>query len=208
MSYTGKPGRVIVLNGPSSSGKSTFCKALQSLLLETRGESWWHVQMDAFAAMLPALPLPDWAKTDPADVGRFLSGWYGCIRALALAGNDVIAEAGFLEMDWLLEQIEALDGIEALYVGVFCPLEEVERREIKRGDRAIGYSRGQYDRVHLHGPYDVEVDTSILGPEEVAQVIKAALDTPPAPSAFRRIWGDREPALKPSGSASAGPACP
>ena len=39
MSYLGKPGRVIVLNGPSSSGKSTFCKALQSLLLETRGEA-------------------------------------------------------------------------------------------------------------------------------------------------------------------------
>ena len=188
MSYSGKPGRVVVLNGPSSSGKSTFCKVLQTLLLETRGESWWHVQMDAFAAMLPSIPPPEWAQTDPADVGRFLSGWYGSIRALALAGNDVIAEAGFLEMAWLLEQIETLDGIEALYVGVFCPLEEVERREKKRGDRAIGYSRGQYDRVHLHGPYDVEVDTSVLGPQEVAEVIAAALAAPPAPPAFRRIW--------------------
>ena len=193
MSYSGEPGRVIVLNGPSSSGKSTFCKALQALLLETRGESWWHVPMDAFAAMLPALPPPDWAKTDPADVGRFLSGWflsgwYGSLRALALAGNNIIAEAGFLEMAWLLEQIEALDRIEALDVGVFCPLEEVERRERKRGGRALGYSRGQYDRVHLHGPYDVEVDTSVLRPEEVAEVIAKALDAPPVPTAFSRIW--------------------
>ena len=198
MSYQGKPGRVIVLNGPSSSGKTTFCKALQALLLETRGEHWWHVQMDAFAAMLPALPPPDWAKTDPADVGRFLSGWYGSIRALALAGNNVIAEAGFLEMAWLLEQIEALDGIEALYAGVFCPLEEVERRERTWGDRAIGYSRGQYDRVHLHGPYDVEVDTSVLGPEAVAEVIAKALAAPPVPSAFSRI-GERERAGQASG---------
>lgn len=187
MSYSGEPGRVIVLNGPSSSGKSTFCKALQALLLETRREHWWHVQMDAFAAMLPTLPPPDWAQTDPADVGRFLSGWYGCLRALALAGNNIIAEAGFLEMAWLLEQIETLDGIEALYVGVFCPLEEVERRERKRGDRAIGYSRGQYDRVHLHGPYDVEVNTSVLGPGEVAEVIAQALEAPPVPAAFVRI---------------------
>ncbi len=191
MSYQGKPGRVIVLNGPSSSGKSTFCKALQTLMWEA-GEYWWHVQMDAFAAMLPVRPTPDGPTIDPMDVGRFLSGWYGCIRALALAGNDVIAEAGFLEMDWLLEQIEALDGIEALYVGVFCPLEEVERREIARGDRRIGYSRAQYDRVHLHGPYDVEVDTSVLGPEAVAEKIKAALAAPPVPSAFARIWAGHQ----------------
>jgi len=187
MSYSGEPGRVIVLNGPSSSGKSTFCKALQARLLETRGEHWLHVSMDAFATMLPTRPTPDGPTIDPVDVGRFLSGWYGCLRALALAGNNVIADAGFLEMDWLLEQIEALDGIAALYVGVHCPLEEVERREIARGDRRIGYSRAQYDRVHRHGPYDVEVDTSVLGPEAVAEVIQEALAAPPAPSALARI---------------------
>jgi len=120
-------------------------------------------------------------------VDRFLAGWYGCIRALALAGNSIIADAGFLEMAWLLTQIEALDGIEALYVGVRCPLAEVERREIARGDRAIGYARAQYDRVYQYGPYDVEVDTSVLGPEAIAAIIQRALAAPPAPSAFARI---------------------
>jgi len=181
------PGRVVVLNGPSSSGKSTLSRALQALLLEMKGEHWWHAQMDNLTAMLPVRPGADGPTTDPADVGKFLAGWYGCIRALALAGNSVIADAGFLQMDWLLAQIEALDGIEALYVGVRCPLDEVERREVARGDRKIGYARAQYDRVHRHGPYDVEVDTSVLGPEAIAELIKEALAAPPAPSAFARI---------------------
>jgi len=181
------PGRVVVLNGTSSAGKSTLSRVLQALLLETQGEHWWHAQMDNLTAMLPVRPGPHGPTTDPADVGKFVAGWYGCIRALALAGNSVIADAGFLQRDWLLAQIEALDGIEALYVGVRCPLAEVERREVARGDRKPGYARAQYDRVYQHGPYDVEVDTSVLGPEAIAAIIQAALAAPPAPSAFARI---------------------
>lgn len=184
-------GRVIVLNGPSSAGKSTFCKALQ----KTLDEYWWHVQMDTFTTMQPTWVMPEPAPGErphpswdhDTRLAGFLSGWYQCIRALALTGNNVIADAGFLKTEWLLEQIDALEGVTSLYVGVYCPLEEVERRELARGDRQPGYSRSQYDVVHNHGPYDVEVDTSILGPEEVAQVIKEALAAPPYPTAFSRI---------------------
>ncbi len=187
MSHAVAPGRVVVLNGASSSGKSTLSKALQALLLETEGEHWWHAQMDNLTAMLPVRPGADGPTTDPFDVGKFLAGWYGCIRALALAGNSVIADAGFLQIDWLLAQVEALDGIEALYVGVRCPLDVVERREIARGDHKPGYARAQYDRVYQHGPYDVEVDTSVLGPEAIAAIIQRALAAPPTPPAFARI---------------------
>lgn len=188
-------GRVIVLNGPSSAGKSTFCKALQTTL----DEYWWHVEMDAFTAMQPTWRVPDaWEPTPEerphpswnpdARLAGFLTGWYQCIRALALVGNNVIADAGFLKREWLHEQADALDGIAALYVGVYCPLEEVERREQARGDRKPGYARSQYDLVHRHGPYDITVDTSVLGPQEVAEVIKTALATPRvAPSAFELL---------------------
>lgn len=184
-------GKVIVLNGPSSAGKSTFSKALQ----KTLDEYWWHVPMDMFTTMQPTgvmtepapgeKPHPSW--NHEVRLARFLSGWYQCIRALALTGNNVIAEAGFLKIEWLLEQIDALDGIEALYVGVHCSLEEVERRELARKDRKPGYSRSQYHLVPLHGPYDVEVDTTVLGPDAVAQVIKKALAAPLVPSPFARI---------------------
>ncbi len=187
-------GRVIVLNGPSSAGKSTLCKALQTTL----DEYWWHMEMDTFTMMQPTWRVPEMWNPTPEErphpswdadtrLAGFLTGWYQCIRALALAGNNVLADAGFLKREWLHEQADALDGIDALYVGVYCPLDVVERREQARGDRQPGYSRSQYDLVHLHGPYDITVDTSVLGPQEVAEVIKAALGAPPVPSVFERL---------------------
>lgn len=184
-------GKVIVLNGPSSAGKTTFCRALQ----QTLDEYWWHVQMDTFTTMQPTWVMPEPAPGERVHptwehdlrLQRFLTGWYQSVRALALAGNNVIAEGGFLKREWLWEQAQALDGIESLYVGVFCPLEEIERRELARGDRKPGYARSQYDLVHQHGPYDVNVDTSVLDPAAVAQVIKDALVHPPQLSAMERI---------------------
>jgi chloramphenicol 3-O phosphotransferase len=43
--------------------------------------------------------------------------------------------------------------------------------------------------VHTPGIYDLEVDTSVLGPEACAAVIRWHLDHGPLPSAFRRLAG-------------------
>jgi len=41
--------------------------------------------------------------------------------------------------------------------------------------------------VHAPGIYDLEVDTSVLSPEECAGVIRQRLDDGPPPSAFQRL---------------------
>ncbi|MEV6151029.1 hypothetical protein AB0L53_11875 [Nonomuraea sp. NPDC052129] len=41
--------------------------------------------------------------------------------------------------------------------------------------------------VHAHGCYDVEVDTSVQRPTEVAELIVTALADPPVVSAFDRL---------------------
>ena len=41
--------------------------------------------------------------------------------------------------------------------------------------------------VHTPGIYDLEVDTSLLSPEECADVIRRRLDDGPPPSAFQRL---------------------
>ncbi len=41
--------------------------------------------------------------------------------------------------------------------------------------------------VHIPGIYDLEVDTSLLSPEECAEVIRRRLEDGPPPSAFERI---------------------
>ena len=86
-----------------------------------------------------------------------------------------------------MQLADALEGIDALCVGVYCPLEEAERREIARGDRQPGYSRSQFDLVHTHAPYDAAVDTLAQTTAEAISVIEALLASPPPVPFFARI---------------------
>jgi chloramphenicol 3-O phosphotransferase len=85
------PGRIIFLNGASSSGKSTLAKAMQQAL----PEPFLHVSSDHLVAsgMLPARrdldgPFAWWQQMRP----RFFDGFHRCLPALAAAGNDLIVE--------------------------------------------------------------------------------------------------------------------
>ncbi|HEX8971095.1 phosphotransferase-like protein [Oryzihumus sp.] len=78
-----------------------------------------------------------------------------------------------------------------VFVGVRCPLEETVAREAARGDRPIGQAASQFEQVHAHGVYDVEVDTSILSARQCAEKVKAHLAQPISPSAFARLLRSR-----------------
>jgi chloramphenicol 3-O phosphotransferase len=64
----------------------------------------------------------------------------------------------------------------------------LEQREHQRQDRTLGQARAQYDLVHAHGVYDLEVDTSLAGPEACAQQVIERLRAGP-PQAFRTLAG-------------------
>ena len=74
----------------------------------------------------------------------------------------------------------------AWLVGIRCPLEVLEERERARRDRTLGQARLQYNLVHAHGVYDVEVDTSSHTPEECAQIILQRLHAG-SPRAFSML---------------------
>jgi chloramphenicol 3-O-phosphotransferase len=85
------PGRIIFLNGASSSGKSSLAKALQ----QTLPEPFLHVSSDHLAAsgMLPARRGKDGPFAWQAQMRpRFFAGFHRCLPALAAAGNDLIVE--------------------------------------------------------------------------------------------------------------------
>lgn len=60
------------------------------------------------------------------------------------------------------------------FVGLFAPLDALEARERKRGDREIGLARWQYARVHCGIAYDLEIDTVTATPSESARIIQDA----------------------------------
>jgi chloramphenicol 3-O phosphotransferase len=164
---TGRVGRIILLNGASSAGKSTLSRAIQVAL----EEPFLHCSSDILAVGLPARrdshgPFVWWGNVRP----RFFAGFHGCVAALALAGNDLIVEHIIEFPEWRTDLSKLLLPFDVFLVGVHCSLGEIERRERARGDRRIGEGREhvEVDRIHDFGPYDFEIDTTDRDPSEVA----------------------------------------
>lgn len=91
--------------------------------------------------------------------------------AIANSGADLILDEVVLRKDLLEDWQQALAGLDVLWVGVHCKLEELERREVARGDRIHGQARGQFDLVHQGFDYNLEIDTTEVPPDVSAQTI-------------------------------------
>ncbi len=177
-------GKIILVNGASSSGKSTLCRALQSTL----DAPFWHFSIDHLIA---SKALPDariksgdfqWAEMRP----HFFEGFHRCLPALAESGNNLIVEHIVETEDWMRRLIHLLSPFDVFFVGLHCPLPELERREVERGDRRIGEARTDYETTHKFGIYDVEVDSTESLDSNVATVI-SAWNVRSRPSAFDKM---------------------
>lgn len=184
-------GTIVILNGTSSSGKTSIVKALQTLLDEPHLDAG----IDRFIWMLPKryLDRPLWdevlglASRAGTAGHRLISGMHHAIVEIAAAGNNVIADHVLVEPAWLDECVRLFSPLNAYFVGVRCPIEVLEERERSRKDRTLGQARAQYGLVHAHGIYDVEVDTSLLNPEECARQIIARMEDGSGPGAFKQL---------------------
>jgi len=178
-------GRILLLNGASSAGKSTLARALQSRL----PQPFWHWSIDHLlaAGVLPRERIAagefDWKAMRPG----FFGGFHRTIPALAEAGNDLIVEHIVESADAMRSLVDLLAPFDVFYVGVRCPLPELERRELQRGDRRIGSAREDDASTHGFGEYDVEVDSTRATPDELAAVVLAAWHARRAPGAFARM---------------------
>lgn len=181
-------GKIILLNGASSAGKTSIVRALQPIL----DEAYLEAGIDKFLFMLPHdyLMKPHlWHNVigyEKADNGDLLPtvGWHGhqlmrgmhrSITALAQTGNNVVADHVLLHPSWLDDCLQVFAGCDVLFVGVKCPLKVLEAREKDRGDRTLGQAAGQAGIIHHRCIYDLEVDTSQLSAAECAEQIKAQL---------------------------------
>ena len=179
-----KTGKVIIINGPSSSGKSTLALALQrqfdipflrfsfDVFLENHVLPWDQINGGAFS----------WSSIRPA----VFNGIHRCIPALATAGNNLIFDHIIETEIWMEELVQLLKGLDVFFVGLHCSLEELERREIQRGDRRIGEARADLETVHTFGPYDLELNSE-NSIEENTKVLIAAWKKRQHPSAFEKM---------------------
>ncbi len=196
-----KPGRIVLLNGASSAGKTTTARALQQML-ET---PWLRTGIDQFWSMIDERWIEMGARAHEGILWRFVeegeapptvritlgpwgkrlvAGMHHAVAALARAGNNLVVDDVLVDPTWLVGWLDAQEGLSVLFVGLRCPLEVLEQRERIRGSRRTGEARGQFQIVHSHCLYDLEIDTSRADPSRCAQLIRDRLYRGPAPEAF------------------------
>jgi len=178
------PGRVVLLHGTSSSGKTTVARAVQAL----SDEPWVRLGIDAFWNALDERWMEHglraaegfaWlenARIVPGPVGqRLAAGMRAAVAACARAGNDMLVDDVFVDPDWLEGWRSELKDVECLLVGVVAPLDVLEQRESARGNRIAGEARFQFHAIHSGIEYDITVDTARQSPEDCARAILSAL---------------------------------
>lgn len=180
---------ILFLNGTSSAGKTTVARAFQKL---------WHdpvlyASIDSFIFMFADHVLKN-DELRKVALWPLISAFNKSLPNIAATGFPVIIDYVMESRVWLDECLESLQDYEVYFIGVKCPLEELERREIARGDRQIGFARWQHERVHCYGPYDLEIDTSTHSPEECATQLRDLLLSGKSPQAFDRLRVQQIPA--------------
>ena len=175
-------GRVILLNGPSSSGKSTLGRAMLPLL----DEPWFFVPVDAVSGLRSTVyrRLLDDAALQ-SMLTRTRRGYHRTVAALASTGNDVIMDYPLSEPWRLADLLVVLDGYDVTLVDVVCSTKELERRERARGNRPLGLASSQ--AVYEHADRDLTVDTTTASPEECAEGVVSRLAALTGPKAFERL---------------------
>ena len=176
------PGRIIFLNGTSSSGKSSIARELLDILDDG---VFFHLSVDDFNSMRTRRELGP--REFDAALRRTRLGFHRSIAAMAEVGNDLVVDHVLSEPWRLADCLTVLPPEDVLFVGVHCPLEELQRRERARGDREPGLAAQQYGQVHSHGDYDLECDTGTASPRACAERIKEFLPRRPTPTAFSRL---------------------
>jgi chloramphenicol 3-O phosphotransferase len=177
-------GRIILLNGTSSSGKSSIAAELLELL----DPPHFHLAVDAFGAMRGAART---GRLNPEELAATLTrtraGFHRAVAGMAAAGNDLVIDHVLSEPWRLPDLLAVLAPFDVVFVGVHCELAELRRRELARGDRAPGAAQTQFPLVHVHGDYDVEVDTTTVSARECAERIVRYLGEPRRERAFERL---------------------
>ncbi|NTX29237.1 AAA family ATPase [Burkholderia pyrrocinia] len=175
-------GTIVVLNGPSSAGKSTLAK----YLCENVVEHHLHIELDAFRNMEPANYWDVEKQMTLVRVAALCRAINATAATFSRHGQDVIVDH-VLSSDAWHYMLEDLVGLPVFIVGVFCSLEILIEREHTRGDRKIGLAKSQFDSIHASRHYDHVVDTSSSSVSDCAQSVLEWLRSRPTPTAFTKM---------------------
>ncbi|WP_099159165.1 chloramphenicol phosphotransferase CPT family protein [Virgibacillus ndiopensis] len=202
MSETASPGKIVILNGPPRSGKSSIAAEIQ----HTFKGVWMNLGVDHFMKMTPERYQPGIGLRPGGErpeleslIVNMYQALYESIALHSRLGFHVVVDVGHhdgysVPRGILPKCIQILKGLPVFFVGVRCPIDVIMERRIDTWQ--VGYtSEGKVPEpvrfwqqlVHKPGIYDLEVDTSLLSPKECAALIGQRLADGPPPIAFQQI---------------------
>jgi chloramphenicol 3-O phosphotransferase len=180
-------GIVVVLDGPSSVGKSTTVAALQAAWPRVRPGPLIDAGLDRALRALGASALPRWweliQRYDPATadpphrvlwgpLGRELvTGMHRAAAAWAQAGFDVAVDHVLLDRTTATDLRASLDGLDVVHVGLVCDADVLEAREAERTDRTLGQAVAQLRQTRDVVERDLVLDTTMATTEELVDAI-------------------------------------
>ena len=194
-------GRIVILNGAPRSGKTSVARAIQDMA----AEPWLNLGVDAVMGATPPRWLPgiglrpggERPDLEPLTEALYFA-LYDSVAAHARRGIDVLVDAGHHDAysvpRRILPRVAAgLDGLGVLVVGVRCPIDEIVRRRAAAAPGAYAVDADAATRwdaaVHDPGIYDLEVDTSVLSPEDAAAAVLDRVRDGLATTALDRLTG-------------------
>jgi chloramphenicol 3-O phosphotransferase len=192
------PGRIVVINGTSSAGKTTLAQAFQEARA-VAGECWVVFGIDDFVPRLPRrwvaidawsgsladegvrlVRVGDRARYRIGDLGRrLISAYRRSIAEIARAGLNVVVDDVTIEQDEWDEWCTALAGLDPVWVALRCDADVAAGREAARGDRVRGLVRGLVDVVHRYPVYDLELDSTATSAADLVHQLAAYLGEAP-----------------------------
>jgi chloramphenicol 3-O phosphotransferase len=179
-------GKIIFLNGVSGVGKTTLAAALQ----EKSEEIFFAFGADTFVFMCPKKYI-NYEPESGAVIYKAVSIMPQTVKLFSDMGYNIIIDH-VLSEHGAYEFIKPLHDYPVLFVHVICPVEELRRREIERGDRKIGQAEEQLSTLYPQNTYDLTVDTFHNSTEECADKIMALIDYPEKFTAFKTLWAKKD----------------
>ena len=161
-------GRILFLNGVTSSGKTSIVEALQA----RKDVFFYVVANDLFQEMIGEDYLREnyWKY-----LGEVIIMMYHTAKLFSDMGKNVLIDGILVEREGVAPHYERLLSIlkdnPLDVVEVYCPPEICRERNTARGDR---YESQSDEQAALMAPdirYSLRVDTSIHSPEECAEQI-------------------------------------